>query len=213
MKIVFLITFFSLLAVAQTTIPFERSKWTELKYNNFSPNKVEYLTDSLKVNVDSSASPLVYKLDQVLEVSSFDVILKINGDLPESKEFEDDSFFRLGLVVLGDNHLGAVGKLFAPKWAQELFKLAPDGAGLDKIYFFNIARSKNQLDKERINPASKYMFEKVIAVRDGEAQEVKYTLSKPLDTAALWISIDGDTTKSKFTTEIKSIKLNSIKIN
>ena len=195
---------------AQTKVSFEKTKWTELKFSNFSPNKVEYSSDSIKVIVASSASPLVYKLDQIVDVGNFEVSLNIKGSIPESKEFEEDSYFRLGFVVLGDKHLGSIAKFFAPKWAQELFKLAPEGAGLDKIYFYNIGTSKNHLDKERINPRSEYMYEKIIAIKDSESMDIKYTLAKSLKTAALWISIDGDTTSSKFTTEIKSIKLNPL---
>lgn len=206
-KNLFLCLIFSLGAQGEERIFFAKSRWTELKFNNILPNKAEYRTDSILVSVDSSASPLIYKLDSVTDVAGFEVTVEVNGELPMQQTFEEDSFFRMGLVVMGDSHLGTVGKLFAPNWVQQLFELAPKGAGLDKIYFYSLAASAGLLNVERINPNSKYMYEKLIALKKDGLNEIKYTLPKTLKTAALWISIDGDNTKSKFTTEIKNIRL------
>lgn len=194
-------------AHAESRIFFAKSRWTELKFNNILPNKVEYRTDSILVNVDSTASPLIYKLDDVTEVAGFEALIEVSGELPTQGAFEEDSFFRMGLVAIGESQLGTMGKLFAPNWVLQLFELAPKGAGLDKIYFFNLAANVENLNKERTHPDSKYMYEKQIALKKSGLNEIKYTLAKSLKTAAIWISIDGDNTKSKFTTEIKNIKL------
>lgn len=210
MKLLLLCLLFSLGAQSEERIFFANSRWTELKFNNILPNKVEYRTSSILVSVDSSASPLIYKLDNVTDVAGFEVTVEVNGELPKQKSFEEDSFFRMGLVAIGDSHLGAMGKLFAPNWVQQLFELAPKGAGLDKIYFYSLAANEENLFAERIHPSSKYMYEKLIAVKKTGLNVIKYTLPKSLKTAALWISIDGDNTKFKFTTEIKNIKLNAL---
>ena len=203
----------SLGAHAEDRIFFAQSRWTELKFNNILPNRVEYRTHSILVSVDSSASPLIYKLDNITEVAGFEATVEVNGDLPKQDTFEEDSFFRMGLVAIGDSQLGTMGKLFAPNWVLQLFKLAPKGAGLDKIYFYSLAANEAILFAERIHPSSKYMYEKLIAIKKPGLNVIKYSLPKSLKTAALWISIDGDNTKSKFTTEIKNIKLSHAEVN
>jgi hypothetical protein len=190
---------------------FSKDKWVEISFGKkINSNTVEYSEDALKINVDSSASPLVYKFDKVIDVNSFSVDLEINGtmqDAVDKSKFEDDSYFRLGLVAIGENYLGSVGKLFAPDWVLKLFSLAPEGMGLDKIYFFNLAKNRELIGKERLHPSSKYIYEKIIAAKSGDSLSFKSTLAKPLKSAALWLSIDGDNTKSKFSVKIKNIKL------
>ncbi len=211
MKKIFICAILFTKCLMADAVTFEQSKWTELMYSKIPTNKVEYGEKSIKVIVDSSASPLVYKFDQPKDISEFEVNLSINGELNESDkkaDFEEDSYFRLGMVVVGDNHLGVMGRMFAPKWVQQLFKLAPEGSGLDKIYFYNLSKDKNLVNKDRISPQSKYIYEKIIdAKTEKNEQKFNYKLDKSLKTAAIWISVDGDNTKSKFTTEIKSINL------
>jgi hypothetical protein len=211
MKIIFFLIFsFSIFLRAEVTVPLEESKWTALSFNNIPQNKLNFSDNKIKVSVQSSASPLVYKLDTPIDVNSFSVQLKIDGRMNESSEeskFEEDSYYRMGLVVLGENKLGALGRAFAPKWVLKLFELAPEGVGLDKIYFYNLGNNKKLLNKERIHPSSKYMFERIIEIVKEDQIQFKYEPEKPLKTAALWISIDGDQTKSTFNVEIQKIIL------
>lgn len=190
-------------------IPIEEAQWQQLKFNGIEPNKVSFTSDSIKVEVDQSASPLVHRLTNILNVSAFEVEVTISGKMsgvPDSG-FEEDSFFRLGLVATGESKLGKIAVLFAPTWVKKLFELAPEGVGLDKIYFYNVATLPRHVNSERQNPKSAYIFERVIAAKENDSQKIKYRLKIPMKVAALWISIDGDNTRSKFTTFIKSIKL------
>ncbi|MBY0554209.1 hypothetical protein K2P97_06750 [bacterium] len=214
MKLILFILLFTSSVLAQNSnIEFSKERWVEISFGKkINPNTVEYSPNYLKINVDSSASPLVYKFDKVIEVNSFSVDLEVTGlmtDAADKSKFEDDSYFRLGFVVIGENYLGNVGKLFAPDWVLKLFSLAPEGAGLDKIYFFNLAKNSELIGKERLHPSSKYIFEKIIAAKNGDSLNFKSTLEKPLKTAALWLSIDGDNTKSKFSVKIKNIGIGS----
>ena len=201
----------SMLAVM--AIPLDKKEaWTELAFKKIPTNAVSYSSTGLKVEVKNSASPLVYKLDKFYKISGFEVILKIEGDLkndPPEKIFEEDSLFRLGLVVEGKQKLSAVKKLFAPDWVKKLFALAPEGAGLEKIYFFNVGRTPASLGIKRDHPKTDLMSEEVVAVRSKNASELKinYSLKTPVNIAALWLSIDGDDTKSSFTTNIEKINL------
>lgn len=205
MKFFVICSLFSFFANAEIIIPFEKSKWIEINMDKTPPNKVDYKAKAINVVVNASASLLVYKFDQPTDLSSFEVTMNINGKLNPSKDaFEEDSYMRFGFVVLGDHQMGTMGKMFAPKWVLQLFELAPEGKGLEKIYFYNMAENKAIVGQERVSPLSKHMLEKVISGRDSV---LKYSLPKPVKTVAIWLNIDGDDTKSKFTTEITDIKV------
>lgn len=205
MKLFIFISLFSLLTNAEIVLPFEKSKWIEINMDKTPPNKVQYKAAAINVAVNSSASLLVYKFDQPTDLSSFEINMNINGKLNPTKDaFEEDSYMRFGFVVLGDHQMGAMGKMFAPKWVLQLFELAPEGKGLEKIYFYNMAENKDLIGQERVSPLSKHMLEKVIS---GRESIFKYSLPKPVKTVAVWLNIDGDDTKSKFSTEITGIKV------
>ncbi len=205
--------FISSSLLAAIAIPLDKKDaWTELSFKKIPSNKVEYSPAGIKVSVNNSASPLVYKLDRFYKITGFEVDLKVDGDLknePPGKTIEEDSLFRLGLVVEGKQTLTGVKKLFAPDWIKKLFSLAPEGAGLDKIYFFNVGRSPESLSVKRNHPKTDLMVEEIMAVRKKTetALKIKYQLASPLNVPALWISIDGDDSKSSYVTTIEKITL------
>ncbi len=200
--------------LAIVAIPLEKKGWTEISYGKLPANIVTHSAKTLNIQVKSSASPLVYKLDQPLNIKSFIVNLKFKGDISTPAtdgQIEEDSIFRLGLVVEGDKTLSGVKKLFAPDWVKQLFALASANTGLDKIYFFNVGRATSQMGKSRLHPKSELMKEEIVVVRAPNENSVTVAkeLSKPLKTAAIWISVDGDDTKSSFETTIENITINT----
>ncbi len=198
--------------LAVLVIPLEQKGWTEISFGKIPVNKVTYSSQALNIQVKNSASPLVYKLDQLTKIKSFEIALRFSGDIksaPAESKWEEDSLFRIGFVAAGDKTLSGVKKLFAPDWVKKLFALAPEGIGLDKIYFFNLGRTASQMGLSRAHPKSELMKEEVVAVRNAGESPLKITktLNPPIPTAALWISIDGDDTNSEFQTVIENITL------
>ena len=201
--------------LAAVVIPLEQKGWSEISFGKIPVNKVTHSATELKVEVKGSASPLVYKLDRLVVIKSIQIKLKINGDIKTpaaAGKWEEDSLFRIGLVANGDKTLTGVKKLFAPDWVKKLFALAPEGVGLDKIYFFNLGRTSSQNGLSRLHPKSELMNEEIVAVRSGTEASVQIdkVLSPPISTAALWISIDGDDTNSEFQTTIENITLQTV---
>lgn len=197
---------------AAVVIPLEKNGWTEISFGKIPVNKVTYSSQELIIQVKNSASPLVYKLDHLTKIKSLQIKLKLTGDLKSpaaEKAWEEDSLFRIGLVAAGDKTLSGVKKLFAPDWVKKLFALAPDGVGLDKIYFFNVGRTASQMGLARPHPKSELMKEEIVAVRNASDKTITIdkVLNPPLSTAALWISVDGDDTGSEFQTSIENITL------
>lgn len=190
-------------------LSFDRAKWISLSYNKIQANIVDFSDLSLKVKVQSSAGPIVYKLDQAKNVLGFTVKGKLEGSKKiEQNSFDEDSILRLGLVATGTQTLTGPKKWLAADWVKKLFSLAPEGLGLDKIYLFNISNRQDQISKKREHPKSDLIVEKVIAYQNDQgAFELNYKLDEPINTAAIWISIDGDDTKSEFEITLSQIKL------
>jgi hypothetical protein len=199
------------LLFASFLIPLQSATdWKELKFRSIPANKVHYSDSGLKVEVDSSASPLVFAFKEFKKVNGFQIDVQVQGELKTSGEkFEEDSYLRFGLVAEGKQRPSSLKLLFAPEWIKTLFSLAPKDKGLDKIYFFNITARKNLLGQKRIHPKSDLMSEENIAFLDKEkrTEQFKKAFSEPLSVAGLWISVDGDDTKSKFTTVLKKIEI------
>lgn len=210
MKVIFVVfTLFSAsVTFADVALNFQKDSWKEIKLKA-APNTFEY-GDQLKIKVKNSSSPVVIKFDDVHELSAIEFQASVEGDLKQSNPptgFEEDALLQFGFVVVGDNQLGAMGKMFAPKWVSEIFALAPEGQGLDKVYFYNVASSKDFIGKERQNPKSKYMYEHVMFSKDDLGKTLSFTLPKKLKTTALWIGAEGDSTESEFTTTINKVIL------
>lgn len=108
----------------------------------------------------------------------------------------------------GKNTLGAMGSMFAPDWVQKMFALAPKGSGLDKIYFYNLAIKPELVGKSRQHPKSKYMHEEYVTAFDPAAKSTVVTkkFDPPMPAAGIWLSIDGDESKSKFKIQIKDLR-------
>ncbi len=184
--------------------------WKEVSFSKIKPNKVSFSKEGLLVEVNESASPLVYRLPKKEKITdlSFKLILK-EGSLPPQQGFGEDFYMRLGLIAEGQNKLTGVKKFFAADWIKTLFSLVSDDSGLDKIYFFNVGNVAQQMNSSRMHPKSDLMSESVVqtisAISSDITIEKKLTL--PLIVHGLWLSIDGDDTKSKFSILIKEIKL------
>jgi hypothetical protein len=198
-------------AIAQSEmIPLNKESWTVLSFNKIPANQVEFVKEGLLVQVNKSAGPVVFKLKEPKMVSSFSLKGTFKGNKAvEGKDFDEDSILRFGLVAAGTQTLSGFKKLFAADWVKKLFALAPEGMGLDKIYFYNLTNRKALLNKSRQHPKSELFFESIAQVleKDGPIA-LNSRLATPLKVAAIWLSIDGDDTKSEFSTLISNIQLN-----
>lgn len=210
MQVMFVVLFlFSVPALyADVAIHFKQENWKAIELKT-QPNSFEY-GDKLKIKVNKSSSPVVFKFEDVQEISSFEFEATVDGEMKPPKKdtgFEEDSYLQFGFVVVGDNQLGAMGKMFAPKWVSEIFGLAPEGQGLDKVYFYNVAVNAESVNKSRQNPKSKYMFEQIIFTKNDLGKLLTFVLPKKLKTTALWIGAEGDATESEFATTVNKVIL------
>jgi hypothetical protein len=190
-------------------IPLISSKWTALNYNGIPANSVWFEKNEIVVEVNKSAGPLVYKLDKPGIVKKITVEATLQGSKAvETGTHDEDAVLRVGLVAIGDKTLTGVKKFFAPNWVKKLFELAPTNIGLDKIHFYNTTNRQNQLGVVRQYPASELIIESWTTFVGKEGPfNMLIELAKPLPVAALWLSIDGDSSQSKFSTRISKIDM------
>jgi len=220
-KLVYIATLIALSNLSQPafagSVPMQLGEqyWQTLEYNNIRTNTVTELEQGLQIQVDASASPLIYVFDQPQTIQQVSVkgmmgrLPAIPSGLKQGEKGADDFPFRLGLVLEGDKTLNFAQKLIAAQWVKILFSLAPEEAGIDQIMFLNLANAGKAANFEiqREHPDSKGLYTETI-VKQVSADEkfyFDYTLAMPVKVIALWISSDGDDTGASYSLTVNSI--------
>jgi hypothetical protein len=212
---VLLLSYFAVLANAETfAVPLIKTNgWQFLSYRKIPPNKFRSTRDGLEIAVTNSAAPALFPLTNALPVTELRVSGKIYGTLkmPPGKQGEkgfDDYTVRVGLVELGTRKLSWRERIAAADWVKKLFSLALPDTGIGKIRFFNIGTDARQISRARVHPMSDLMKETVVAVPDSDGHfTFTNRFAKPLQVIAVWISCDGDDTKSSFTVKLNRVEL------
>jgi hypothetical protein len=203
-------------AIAQTAVSVplgDQAKWQVLQYSRIPPHKVQFTKAGLEMAVQRSAMPLVYPVPKAFATKRIRVKGRVEGklDIPAGKQGEegyDDYVFRVGLVEPGKRTLGSIQRRFVADWVRKLYELAPPGSGISGIHFFNVAAEKAQLGKKRQHPLSDLIQEEVVALPRADGRfDFEHVLAQPLQTIAVWLSSDGDDTKSTFTVRVEAIEL------
>lgn len=188
--------------------------WNTEKFSGIEANGVTVSKNGILVTVRKSASPLIYDFKSELKIKGFTVSGEFLGlphfaDVSKQGTSDQDDFpLRIGFIVPGEKRLSGFKKIFASDWVKNLYKRVPPGAGLDHIQFFNVTQNEKQVGQERIHPKSELIHEKFFAVvKTLGAYKFTYTLDMPISAIALWISIDGDDTKSDYDVLISELSL------
>lgn len=206
---IFVLAVISLGICRAEPIALKEQNWVSLSYSKIKANKVTFKESEMLIEVQKSAGPLVHKLEKPVRVSGFSIKGKLAGTkIAETAPFDEDSILRVGLVATGAKTLNWTKRMFAADWVKKLFSLAPRGTGLDKIYFFNVTDRRGLLNKSRSHPQSDLIEEQVVhVVEKTGAFQFQWTLQPAVETAAIWLSSDGDDTKSEFTLSVSEINL------
>ena len=188
--------------------------WTSLKFNKIPENKVLVENNALKIQVDKSSSPLVYKFKKPMKINGFKVKARWSGaiNIPQGKvqgdKGVDDFVLKFGLVESGTETLNWMQKKLAADWILELYKLAPSGTGVKQINFYSTTLQKDQLNKKRTHPLSELLYEeRVVWLKESGKFEMSQKFEQPTESLGLWLSSDGDDTGSQLELVIESIEL------
>lgn len=195
-------------------IPLEQpSGWQKLTYNGIRSNQVSYSDSGLLIEVDQSASPLIYPFPETIRPAEISLSLQIRGGIDldgrqQGDKGSDDFVFRLGLVHEGEKTLNFMQRAIAAGWIKKLFSMAPEGTGIDTIQFYNVYSDARLAGQSRVHPLSDLMVEHFIAARP-QTGSLELTFEPDTDSPvlALWISIDGDDTKSSYEVLIERLQI------
>jgi hypothetical protein len=213
--ILLMLTAATLPARAETiSVPLNQTNgWKFLSYRKIPPNKFRSARDGLEIDVTNSAAPAVFPLTNAPEVTELRAsgmisgALKVQPDKQGQKGF-DDYTVRIGLVESGKRTLSWHEKIIAADWVKKLFALAPRGTGISRIHFFNIGTDAHQIGKSRTHPLSDLIEETIVAVPDSQGNfAFTNRLNRSMKVLAVWISCDGDDTKSSFAVKLNRIEL------
>lgn len=189
----------------------KKDQWEVLSYSKISANKISFSEKGINVKVRSSASPLIYPFSKPKSFKKLTVKGVLPGELnvPAGKQGTkgfDDFVLRIGLVIEGDKKLNFFQRSIAANWVKRLYSLASKGMGVDRIVFYNVQDPKGAAFKERTHPLTDLIEERIMwTSKKGEFLfEVNELPQEKI--LALWISIDGDDTKSEFEVLIEGLK-------
>jgi hypothetical protein len=206
----------AMIFAAAFAVPLQQmNDWQLLQYNGIAPNQVSFTQAGMTVEVMGSASPIIYPLDEARLVRRIEVTGTLNELLTldgakQGLQNNDDFSLKIGLVVAGDKTLNSVQKLFTADWIKRLYELAPEGSGIDSIYFLNAVQARARLGQQRQHPLSDLIFENNVWLLDKPGDfAMAHILDRPRKVIAIWLSIDGDDSRSNYSTLIKSLHLES----
>lgn len=190
------------------------SAWHVGNYSKITPNRVAFTDMKLFIEVKSSASPLIYSFGSTKRISGFKISGEFKG-LPRMADYSlqgqkgyDDYPLRVGFIIKGDRKLNYLSRLISPDWLKKLYESIPEEKGIDRVEFFNVTQNKNELLKNRLHPNSSFIHETFFAfVKDSSRFEYSFQFKDAMDVEAVWISSDGDDTKSNFEVDIDEIVL------
>lgn len=191
----------------------DERRWHALKYTSRAPHTLRFSESGLEIFVRRSAMPLLCPLPHAVRVTSIRVKGRITGSIkvtPEKqgKKGYDDYSLRVGLVEPGSTTLTTRERRAAADWVKALFDLAPAGRGITKVHFLNLGVDRSEIGRARQHPMSTLLEEEVAAApqSDGSFDFVR-VFNPPAEVCAVWISTDGDDTKSSFQTIINQMDL------
>lgn len=204
----------SILLWGALIIPLDKSdSWQILKFSNLPPHQIKFNEKGLLVNVVKSSSPLIHPLPQRMEVKALKVSGEIIGRLDlkgktQGEKGADDFELRIGLVLQGNKNLNWAQRLVAADWIKKLHSLAPSQAGIEEILFLNAVQDKSLVSFERRHPLSDLLKEHYVWFVEKEGRFVfQHKFPHAQKTLALWLSIDGDDTRSEYQVLIDHIEL------
>ena len=176
----------TMIFAAAFAVPLQQmNDWQLLQYSSIAPNQVSFAQEGMTVKVMGSASPIIYPLDEARLVRRIEVSGTLNELLTLDAEKQglkghDDFSLKIGLVVAGDKTLNGMQKLFTADWVRRLFELAPEGGGIDSIYFLNAVQASTRLGQQRQHPLSDLIFENNVWLLDKPGDfAMAHTLDKP----------------------------------
>lgn len=195
-------------------VSFSKDKWQVLAYSGIKPNTVIFTDKSLTINVDQSASPLIYPITKpkIFKEVTIDAdligTLKLNANKQQGSKGNDDFTLAIGVVYQGSKKLGFFKRQMAAAWVKKLFTLAPKNVGVSHVEFYMVYQDKRLANLNLVKKKSDLIVDNYIIAQPKNGKittTIKILADKKV--LALWLASDGDDTKSKFKIKINELIL------
>lgn len=193
-------------------IPLDLNYWKEIKFDNIQKNKVQNIKSSLSIEVNNSSSILIYNFKTPKKFKKIllegNLVGNLNFKNNQGKDSFDDFTLKIGFIVLGNKKLTGLKKLFAPDWIINLHKIFPKTFGLSHLELFVGVIDLHLLKTSRLHPLSNFFHENFVFDLSKEGRfKLESSVNKEFESIGLWLSADGDNSKSKFNIKIHSLEL------
>ena len=204
-----------LLLASFVNIPLDSQTWRLIDFGKIATNKLHHSEKSMTISVNESASPIVHQFKTPQKITGFKVraslktpLAKIPDGKTQGQSNADDFILRFGLIAKGNTKLGWIERQMAPAWLLEMEKMAPQGMGVESVYFYSTCRDQRLFKKPRQNPMHSSLKEECLAFLTAKGAFVlQKQLDTPIEAIGLWIAADGDNLKQSFELEIQEIQL------
>ena len=182
-------------------VPFlAATNFLELKYSAL-PRNVVYLDKVIIIEVDRSASPLLYKLDDKSKYPR--IIVDGNVDIQQPiNPLVDDSYFQIGIIYEGNKIIDRLTRKLLPPLIKNVLTISPNGAS--EIDFLDVS-SDRELDWKQQIMQIKLTYKTVTRLIDGKF-EIQSQL-KEKNIVGLWFRSDGDDSGGKFKVTVNNLRL------
>tara|TARA_B100000749_G_scaffold280887_2_gene279952 strand:+ start:6463 stop:7128 length:666 start_codon:yes stop_codon:yes gene_type:complete len=193
----------------------QKGSWQTLSFSSLPKHEVTFGKEGMEVSVDKSAMPLIYPLSKKSKIKSLSLkgslshLVDLKDPLKQGEKGFDDFSLKIGLVIDGNQTLGWLQKKIAPEWITRLFSLAPKGGGVKHIHFLAAVQSAELKGRKRDHPLNEELLKEhnVWVINEAGEFQLHHKLEESMDVVALWVSIDGDDTGSKFKLQLKELQL------
>jgi Protein of unknown function (DUF3047) len=191
-------------------ISLEDKNLTHISFKQITPNHFDFKDDVITIQVDKSASFLLYPFKNKKDIKTVSFQWKKQGTIDvkdasyEETRQGDDAYLRIGLVIEGED---SFNNPFAPKWVKTVRETLHHSS--DKMIYI-ISGSKHEHGQRWKSPYSDEV--EIISVGSRTQSDhwniSEYIFKNSQTIVGLWIMADGDNTQSTFTSKIKALTLN-----
>jgi len=190
-------------------------QWQLLEYHGIPGHALSQAGDRLHIAVKRSASPVVQAFSTPLQATRLHIRAYIDGSvdlagLPngvvQGNQSFDDFRLRVGIIYEGNTTLDPFQLSIAPAWVRYLYRIVPEGTGIDHVEFLNSWTDHRLAGQQRQHPATPLWRERFLLETDPSGK-INQTVMLEHDAQILgvWISSDGDDTGSCFNVYIEEL--------
>lgn len=196
------------LACVAEPVPLHESGFEHIHFRRIQPNAVSFEQDSIRFDVNRSASFLLLAFDDIKTVRTVSFEWKADGMLNKSSAAQektrkgDDAWLRVGLVISGEPDL--VPEPLLPRW---VIKVRDSLRHTSDRMIYLVPNALNSPGETWRSPFS----DNITMISVGSVQEadgwhsVRYRLDQPQRIVGLWLMADGDNTGSVFTSRLRRL--------